>query len=102
MKKIVKPSYSVQEYEMEKAQTFEKSGHEVGSTSLQAAVALQKVFRVAALLLHKSPRYTLGPPHAPAVLPANQRILMVGDSGFEPLTSSASRKRSPPELIALT
>src|SRR5919112_3429081 len=24
----------------------------------------------------------------------------VGDSGFEPLTSSASRKRSPPELIA--
>ena len=25
----------------------------------------------------------------------------VGDSGFEPLTSSASRKRSPPELIAL-
>src|SRR5918993_1296923 len=26
----------------------------------------------------------------------------VGDSGFEPLTSSASRKRSPPELIALT
>ena len=56
MKKIVKCSYSVQEYEMEKAQTFEKSGHEVGSTSLQAAVALQKVFRVAALLLHKSAR----------------------------------------------
>jgi hypothetical protein len=26
----------------------------------------------------------------------------VGDSGFEPLTSSASRKRSPPELIART
>ena len=25
---------------------------------------------------------------------------MVGDSGFEPLTSSASRKRSPPELSA--
>ncbi len=25
----------------------------------------------------------------------------MGDSGFEPLTSSASRKRSPPELIAL-
>jgi hypothetical protein len=24
----------------------------------------------------------------------------MGDSGFEPLTSSASRKRSPPELIA--
>ncbi len=24
----------------------------------------------------------------------------VGDSGFEPLTSSVSRKRSPPELIA--
>ena len=46
MKKIVKPSYSVQEYEMEKAQTFEKSWYEVGSTSLQAAVALQKVFRV--------------------------------------------------------
>jgi hypothetical protein len=46
MKKIVKPSYSVQEYEMEKAQTFEKSGYEVGPTSLQAAVALQKVFRV--------------------------------------------------------
>jgi hypothetical protein len=27
-------------------------------------------------------------------------LLLVGDSGFEPLTSSASRKRSPPELIA--
>ena len=26
----------------------------------------------------------------------------MGDSGFEPLTSSASRKRSPPELIAHT
>jgi hypothetical protein len=26
----------------------------------------------------------------------------VGDSGFEPLASSASRKRSPPELIART
>ncbi|MEA2521976.1 MAG: hypothetical protein QOI81_1622 [Actinomycetota bacterium] len=25
---------------------------------------------------------------------------MVGDRGFEPLTSSVSRKRSPPELIA--
>ena len=29
-------------------------------------------------------------------------IFTVGDSGFEPLTSSASRKRSPPELIALS
>src|SRR5215211_6856660 len=34
------------------------------------------------------------------VLPAKRRFLRVGDSGFEPLTSSASRKRSPPELIA--
>ncbi len=28
MKNIVKPSYSLQEYEMEKAQTFEEGGHE--------------------------------------------------------------------------
>lgn len=27
---------------------------------------------------------------------------MVGDSGFEPLTSTVSRWRSPPELIART
>jgi hypothetical protein len=26
---------------------------------------------------------------------------VVGDTGFEPVTSSVSRKRSPPELIAL-
>src|SRR5215212_3262760 len=36
------------------------------------------------------------------VLPAKRQFFRVGDSGFEPLTSSASRKRSPPELIALT
>src|SRR5215203_476988 len=36
------------------------------------------------------------------VLPAIWGLTDVGDSGFEPLTSSASRKRSPPELIALT
>src|SRR5215208_311215 len=36
------------------------------------------------------------------VLPANWGLSDVGDSGFEPLTSSASRKRSPPELIART
>src|ERR671918_1461711 len=29
-----------------------------------------------------------------------EKFSRVGDSGFEPLTSSASRKRSPPELIA--
>ena len=28
------------------------------------------------------------------------RVLSVGARGFEPLTSSASRKRSPPELSA--
>jgi hypothetical protein len=30
----------------------------------------------------------------------DQRFRVVGDRGFEPLTSSVSRKRSPPELIA--
>ncbi len=38
-------------------------------------------------------------PTSPAQIGAFKRV---GDSGFEPLTSSASRKRSPPELIALT
>ena len=62
---------------------------------------LQKSLRVAAQLLHKGPGYTPEPSFTLYVLPANEGIFRVGDSGFEPLASSASRKRSPPELIAL-
>src|SRR5829696_1955362 len=47
---------------------------------------------------------TLPPPRGRARPDVCSRVagsFRVGDSGFEPLTSSASRKRSPPELIAL-
>ena len=35
-----------------------------------------------------------------AEMPSGLLLRLVGDRGFEPLTSSVSRKRSPPELIA--
>ncbi len=63
---------------------------------------LQKSLRVAARLLHKGPGVYPGPSFTLYVLPPNWNIIRVGDSGFEPLASSASRKRSPPELIART
>src|SRR3712207_9540795 len=59
--------------------------------------SLRELLHVAA----HSPGISSGPLVCDSRFTRNLAVFRVGDSGFEPLTSSASRKRSPPELIAL-